>query len=172
MFAKDLDAGENGTVTFSLVTGELVQCLSSVQAELRLLKAEFHHLVYLWVILGEEGFGHFEIDSESGDIRTTELFTQDTEAYYTLKIRARDSGNPSLEDTAVIHVQVQSFLYSKFKFSYGFKVKFQIRRQILKCYLLWNHTGGSILQSLPLSLFSLCIFISKHCDFSIICTVH
>ncbi|XP_078119646.1 protocadherin-23 [Sander vitreus] len=75
MFAKDLDAGENGTVTFSLVTGD-------------------------------EGFGHFEIDSESGDVRTMELFTQNTEPYYTLKVTAKDSGATPLEDTAVIHVQV------------------------------------------------------------------
>uniref|UniRef100_A0A8C9XET0 Protocadherin-16 n=1 Tax=Sander lucioperca TaxID=283035 RepID=A0A8C9XET0_SANLU len=73
MFAKDLDAGENGTVTFSLVTED-------------------------------EGFGHFEIDSESGDVRTTELFTQNTEPYYTLKVTAKDSGATPLEDTAVIHV--------------------------------------------------------------------
>ncbi|KAM6941752.1 protocadherin-23 [Lycodopsis pacificus] len=78
MFAKDLDAGENGTVTFSLVTDDLQV----------------------------EGFGHFEIDSESGDIRTTELFTENSESFYTLKIMAKDSGVPPLEDTAVLHVQV------------------------------------------------------------------
>ncbi|XP_068583246.1 protocadherin-23 [Cebidichthys violaceus] len=78
MFAKDLDAGENGTVTFSLVTADLQV----------------------------EGFGHFEIDSESGDIRTTELFTENSESLYTLKIMAKDSGVPPLEDTAVLHVQV------------------------------------------------------------------
>ncbi|KAM9857018.1 protocadherin-23 [Aulostomus maculatus] len=79
MFAKDLDAGENGTVTFSLVAARL-----------------------------EEGnFGHFEIDSKSGDIRTTELFSQNAaEPYYTLRVTARDSGASSLEDTAVIHIQV------------------------------------------------------------------
>uniref|UniRef100_A0A8C3A6Y3 Protocadherin-16 n=1 Tax=Cyclopterus lumpus TaxID=8103 RepID=A0A8C3A6Y3_CYCLU len=72
MFAKDLDAGENGTVTLSMV----------------------------------EGFGHFEIDSESGDIRTTELFTENSEPLYTLTVTAKDGGVPPLEDTAVIHVQV------------------------------------------------------------------
>ncbi|XP_044045793.1 protocadherin-23 [Siniperca chuatsi] len=78
MFAKDLDAGENGTVTFSLVT----------------------------VDLEDESLGHFEIDSKSGDVRTTELFTQNAELYYTLKISAKDSGATPLEETAVIHVQV------------------------------------------------------------------
>uniref|UniRef100_A0A665W9S6 Protocadherin-16 n=1 Tax=Echeneis naucrates TaxID=173247 RepID=A0A665W9S6_ECHNA len=63
MFAKDLDAGENGTVTFSLVSGE------------------------------------------SGE-STTELFSQDAEPYYTLKVTAVDSGDPPQEDMAVIHVQV------------------------------------------------------------------
>ncbi|XP_068445517.1 protocadherin-23-like, partial [Clinocottus analis] len=48
MFAKDLDAGENGTVSLSMVTADLQV----------------------------EGFGHFEIDGESGDVRTTELFTE------------------------------------------------------------------------------------------------
>ncbi|XP_054459735.1 protocadherin-23 [Anoplopoma fimbria] len=77
MFAKDLDAGENGTVTFSLVKD-----------------------------LQDEGFGHFEIDSESGDIRTTELFTENSETFYSLKVTAKDSGVPPREETAVIHVQV------------------------------------------------------------------
>ncbi|XP_020495326.2 protocadherin-23 [Labrus bergylta] len=79
MFAKDFDAGENGSVTFSLHT----------------------------VGLEDEGVGHFEIDSENGDIRTTEGFTHRAETYYTLKITARDGGVPPQEDTAVIHVQVQ-----------------------------------------------------------------
>ncbi|XP_023190165.1 protocadherin-23 [Xiphophorus maculatus] len=78
MFAKDLDAGENGTVTHSLVT---------VGSE-------------------ENGLRHFEIDSKNGDIRTTQLFSQRTEPSYTLKITARDGGAPSLEDTAVVHIQV------------------------------------------------------------------
>ncbi|KAM4750324.1 protocadherin-23 isoform 2-T3 [Anableps anableps] len=78
MFAKDLDAGENGTVTHSLVT---------VGSE-------------------EDGLRHFEIDHKSGDIRTTQLFSQSTEPLYTLRITAWDGGTPSLEDTAVIHIQV------------------------------------------------------------------
>ncbi|XP_069545867.1 protocadherin-23 [Brachyistius frenatus] len=76
MFAKDLDAGENGTVTHSLVTND--------------------------------DLGHFEIDSQSGDIRTTELFTLNTEPYYSLKITARDSGATPQEGTAVINVQVNA----------------------------------------------------------------
>ncbi|KAG7237073.1 hypothetical protein INR49_032818 [Caranx melampygus] len=79
MFAKDLDAGENGTVTFSLVTADFDE---------------------------DDDLGHFEIDSKSGDIRTTELFSQDAELYYTLKVTARDSGVSPREDTAVVHVQV------------------------------------------------------------------
>ncbi|XP_023149534.2 protocadherin-23 [Amphiprion ocellaris] len=75
MFAKDLDAGENGTVTHSLVAED-------------------------------DDLGHFEIDSESGDIRTTELFSQNAEPYYSLKITAKDSGASPQEETAVIHVQV------------------------------------------------------------------
>ncbi|CAK6972385.1 protocadherin-23 [Scomber scombrus] len=78
MFAKDLDAGENGTVNFSLVT----------------------------VNLEDEAFRPFEIDSKTGDVRTTELFNQSAKSYYTLEVTARDSGATPLEDTAVIHVQV------------------------------------------------------------------
>lgn len=58
--------------------------------------------------LEKDGLGHFEVDSESGDIRTTELFTHNAEPYYTLRIRARDGGRPPLEDEAVIYVQVRS----------------------------------------------------------------
>ncbi|MEQ2272563.1 hypothetical protein XENORESO_000308, partial [Xenotaenia resolanae] len=77
LFAKDLDAGENGTVTHSLVT-----------------------------FGSEEDGRHFEIDSQSGDIRTTQLFSESTKPFYTLRITAKDGGAPSLEDTAVVHIQV------------------------------------------------------------------
>ncbi|XP_072240912.1 protocadherin-23 [Leuresthes tenuis] len=78
MFAKDLDAGENGSVTHSLVT----------------------------VGLEDDGLGYFEIDSRTGEIRTKQLFTKSAEPNYTLKVTAKDSGAPSQEDTAVVHVQI------------------------------------------------------------------
>ncbi|XP_077381246.1 protocadherin-23 [Festucalex cinctus] len=78
IFAKDLDAGENGTVTFSLLT----------------VGAEGQHL------------RHFEIDGKSGDIRTTTLFKRGAETTYILQVTAMDGGSPPLEDTALIHVQV------------------------------------------------------------------
>lgn len=56
----------------------------------------------------EDSLKHFEIDGKSGDIRTTQFFSQGTEPFYTLKITARDGGAPSLEDTAVVHIQVTS----------------------------------------------------------------
>ncbi|XP_010897511.2 protocadherin-23 [Esox lucius] len=76
MFAKDLDAGENATVKFSLMTDK------------------------------EEG--HFEIDGQSGDIRTTELFTQNAHTHYTLTVVATDNGPAPLTETAVIHLQVHA----------------------------------------------------------------
>ncbi|TNN89722.1 Protocadherin-23 [Liparis tanakae] len=79
MFAKDLDAGENGTVTLSMAA-----------AELRV-----------------EGSGHFEIDGETGDIRTTEMFAGSAESRYALTVTATDGGVPPLEDAAVVHVQVR-----------------------------------------------------------------
>lgn len=61
--------------------------------------------------LEDDDLGHFEIDSKTGDIRTTELFSQDAKPYYTLKVTAKDSGVISQEDTAVIHVQVRAVLH-------------------------------------------------------------
>lgn len=58
----------------------------------------------------DDDLEHFEIDSKTGDITTTELFNQDANAYYTLKVTARDSGVISQEDTAVINVQVRAVL--------------------------------------------------------------
>ncbi len=122
MFAKDLDAGENGTVTFSLVTGEfgswctimICSCAQHLTVTTWVTYwwvCEYLHLVILSVSSEEESFGHFEIDSESGDIQTTELFTQSTKPYYTLKISAKDSGATPLEGAAVIHVQVLTFFH-------------------------------------------------------------
>lgn len=57
--------------------------------------------------------GHFEIDGESGDIRTTEMFNLYAQPYYTLKIGARDGGSPPLEEEAIIYVQVQSYTHMR-----------------------------------------------------------
>ncbi|XP_053711047.1 protocadherin-23 isoform X2 [Synchiropus splendidus] len=77
MFAKDVDAGENGTITFSIATDDM-----------------------------EETLGHFEIDSRTGDIRNTELFSHEVQQFYTLKVIACDKGSPSLQEVATIHIQV------------------------------------------------------------------
>ncbi|KAJ8335644.1 hypothetical protein SKAU_G00389860 [Synaphobranchus kaupii] len=73
MFAKDLDAGENGTVVFSLKSDVL---------------------------------GLFEIDSQSGEIRTTGDFSQQPRTQYTLTVIAMDNGTAPLENTAVVLLQV------------------------------------------------------------------
>ncbi|KAK7878165.1 hypothetical protein WMY93_031211 [Mugilogobius chulae] len=78
VFAKDLDAGENGTVVFSMHT---------VDAEVQRPAS-------------------FEIDSRSGDIRTTQFFSHSTQRHYTLRVTARDRGAVPLEESALIHVQV------------------------------------------------------------------
>ncbi|KAM8879835.1 protocadherin-23 [Spinachia spinachia] len=95
MFAKDLDAGENGTVTFSLVT----------DSDSRV-----------------EGFGPFEVDRESGDVRTTEPFTRNSESFYAVKVTARDGGVPPLENAALIHLQVDGF-HSEHQITRRFTVK-------------------------------------------------
>ncbi|KAL1023495.1 hypothetical protein UPYG_G00041480 [Umbra pygmaea] len=50
--------------------------------------------------------GHFEIDSQSGDIWTTDLFTQNSKTRYTLMVLATDNGPVALKETAVINLQV------------------------------------------------------------------
>ncbi|CAL8331130.1 unnamed protein product [Lota lota] len=74
MFAKDPDAGENGTVTFSLRTAD--------------------------------GLGVFEIDTQSGDIILKAASLQPIETHYTLEVIAKDGGLNSLEEVAIVHVQV------------------------------------------------------------------
>lgn len=78
VFAKDLDAGENGTVTFSMATDGLE----------------------------DTDLGHFVLDSESGDISTTSFFSHNPERRYTLRVTAKDSGAAPQEDSAVIRIQV------------------------------------------------------------------
>lgn len=118
MFAKDLDAGENGTVTFSLVISEsnkilliitiivyiciniviyLMSYIGPLTNDVLLLSADFEY----------DGVGHFEIDSQSGQIRTTELFSQNAEVFYTLRVTAKDGGVVPQEENALVHVQVQ-----------------------------------------------------------------
>ncbi|XP_055081161.1 protocadherin-23 [Periophthalmus magnuspinnatus] len=77
-FAKDLDAGENGTVLFSVDT----------------------------VDEDAQGPPHFEVDSRSGDIRTTQVFSHSPKTHYTLRVTARDRGAVPLEEWTLIHVQV------------------------------------------------------------------
>jgi len=103
MFAKDLDAGENGTVTLSMAAGEL----RYIHRVLPVSSRASSNLVFLSAELRVEGFGHFEIDGETGDIRTTEMFAESGEPLYTLTVTAKDSGVPPLENAAVVHVQVR-----------------------------------------------------------------
>ena len=100
-----LDGRRSATNT---VIGHIEPCSALFVIEVLSITVLFF---FLSVGLEEEGRRHFEIDSESGDIRTTELFTENTEPFYTLRIKAKDSGASPLEDTAVIHIQVQSVLH-------------------------------------------------------------
>lgn len=109
MFAKDLDAGENGSVALSLVPGELSTRVGAMTSSVSFGKAEF-----LCCVAEEAGPSHFAIDGETGDISTTEHFAQNSRSFYTLRICARDGGAPPLEDIAVVHVQVFSLPSSLF----------------------------------------------------------
>ncbi|XP_072319756.1 protocadherin-23 [Eucyclogobius newberryi] len=79
VFAKDPDAGENGTVTFSVDAAD--DGVRAPQA-------------------------HFEIDARSGDVRTTQFFSHDARRRYTLRVTAKDGGAVPLEESALVHVQV------------------------------------------------------------------
>ncbi|KAG7314164.1 hypothetical protein KOW79_022660 [Hemibagrus wyckioides] len=76
MFAKDLDAGENGTVTFSL--------------------------------RADDGKGHFEIDSQSGEIKVTGRFDRNHQTSYTIGVVATDNSAAPIEQTALVHIKVHT----------------------------------------------------------------
>ncbi|XP_058887587.1 protocadherin-23 isoform X1 [Acipenser ruthenus] len=74
LFAKDLDAGDNGTVQYTLNS--------------------------------DDGLGHFEIDSKTGEMKTTERLLQSSRSRYRLTVTAMDKGPSPLEASAVVHVQI------------------------------------------------------------------
>ncbi|KAK3507009.1 hypothetical protein QTP70_000327 [Hemibagrus guttatus] len=76
VFAKDLDAGENGTVTFSL--------------------------------RGDDEKGHFEIDSQSGEIKVTARFDRNHQTSYTIGVVATDNGAAPIEQMALVNIQVHT----------------------------------------------------------------
>ena len=64
------------------------------------------HVCVLFFSFVEDDLGHFEIDSGSGDIRTTWRFSQNSQTHYTFTVVAHDGGHTPLEERAVIHLQV------------------------------------------------------------------
>ncbi|XP_029467149.1 protocadherin-23 [Rhinatrema bivittatum] len=74
LFAKDPDAGENGTVLYSLSS--------------------------------EETFGHFKIDTNSGELRTSEVLSYSRRSLYRITVTAYDQGTPLLQGHAVINIQI------------------------------------------------------------------
>ncbi|KAG9344076.1 hypothetical protein JZ751_012556 [Albula glossodonta] len=50
--------------------------------------------------------GHFEVNRESGEIRTTGLFSEHPREHYALTVIAMDNGSAPLKETAVVHLQV------------------------------------------------------------------
>uniref|UniRef100_A0ACB8E7L0 Uncharacterized protein n=1 Tax=Sphaerodactylus townsendi TaxID=933632 RepID=A0ACB8E7L0_9SAUR len=74
VYAKDLDSGNNGMVSYSLSSGE--------------------------------SLGHFQIDSSSGELRTTEAILYNWRSAYRMVVTATDQGIPSLQGQMHIIVEV------------------------------------------------------------------
>ena len=56
--------------------------------------------------LEADGMGVFEIDPQSGDITLKAASLQPIVTHYTLEVMAKDGGLNSLEEVAIVHVQV------------------------------------------------------------------
>lgn len=50
--------------------------------------------------------GHFEIDSQSGEVKVTARFVQNHHINYTIRVVATDNGAAPIEQTALVHIQV------------------------------------------------------------------
>ncbi|MBN3295475.1 PCD23 protein, partial [Amia calva] len=60
----------------------------------------------LYTLSSEDGPGHFHIDGSTGEIKTTDRFSQRPRAQYSLSVMARDAGSPPLQQSALVHIQV------------------------------------------------------------------
>lgn len=115
MFAKDLDAGENGTVKFSMKGKPMRRWQVIFNSWLIYVYIPLNEgKLYLWFnlclvfchILLDNQLGHFSIDSHNGDVKVTSRFSSNTQMRYTLRVVAMDNGLFPLEETAVVDIQV------------------------------------------------------------------
>ncbi|XP_043401799.1 protocadherin-23 isoform X2 [Chelonia mydas] len=73
--------------------------------------------VVLYSILSEDSFGHFQIDANSGELRTTEALSYNWRPNYRILVTASDQGMPPLQGHAVVNIQVIPFSKGRSVFS-------------------------------------------------------
>ncbi|XP_032635000.1 protocadherin-23 isoform X1 [Chelonoidis abingdonii] len=73
--------------------------------------------VVLYSILSEDSFGHFQIDANNGELRTTEALSYNWRPNYRILVTASDQGMPPLQGHAVVNIQVIPFSKGRSVFS-------------------------------------------------------
>ncbi|XP_024054011.2 protocadherin-23 [Terrapene carolina triunguis] len=73
--------------------------------------------VVLYSILSEDSFGHFQIDANNGELRTTEALSYNWRPNYRILVTASDQGIPPLHGHAVVNIQVIPFSKGRSVFS-------------------------------------------------------
>ncbi|XP_074850070.1 protocadherin-23 [Carettochelys insculpta] len=73
--------------------------------------------VVLYSISSEESLGHFQIDANNGELRTTEALSYSWKPNYRILVTASDKGMPALQGHAVVNVQVVPFPEGRAVFS-------------------------------------------------------
>lgn len=64
------------------------------------------NLIFFFVFPVDDRKGHFEIDSQSGEIKVTARFDKSHHMNYTIRVVATDNGAAPVEQTALVHIQV------------------------------------------------------------------
>ncbi|XP_067153132.1 protocadherin-23 [Apteryx mantelli] len=77
--------------------------------------------VVLYSVESEEGIGYFQIDTISGELRTTQSLSYAERSNYRMVITARDQGMPSLQGHAAVYIQVIPLPKGRSVFSQDFK---------------------------------------------------
>ncbi|XP_043369203.1 protocadherin-23 isoform X2 [Dermochelys coriacea] len=73
--------------------------------------------VVLYSILSEDSFAHFQIDANSGELRTTEALSYNWRPNYRILVTASDQGMPPLQGHVVVNIQVIPFSKERSVFS-------------------------------------------------------
>uniref|UniRef100_K7G291 Cadherin domain-containing protein n=1 Tax=Pelodiscus sinensis TaxID=13735 RepID=K7G291_PELSI len=71
----------------------------------------------LYSVSSEDGLGHFQIDAQNGELRTTEALSYNWRPNYRVLVTANDQGMPALQGHAVVNIQVIPFPKGRSVFS-------------------------------------------------------